>query len=468
MADLQKIISWAKNDDLLCICNLLAVNYDIVEQINNFNPICWRNQSADSLSNIPFLSCKEFSELGISGSVFDSLYIREKRNKGNNDENDNNDMLLYLTPHLIFTHYNKGESNVNFFQEGSILPEEVTTIAIYTNSTPRTYDNRSLEIYQAKSDNRITSLGLLTERRRGQNKEMEIADLKYAFIQLLDNIKIFFNKYLYIPYLIHPYRLIFFENDKVLRLVSGNILQYIFVPHCSSRKIKDPLFSHPLSFFPSTRIRNTIDINIIMFEMMLTLLLDFFHSSFITILWLVTHDINVTKNRIILNRNVRTVGSKLQLRKRLNNHKKNGERSMGKGLLFWDKINNNTPFTTTTNNNTTTTTTNNNNNSNNNNNKNKNDYNDVFWKPDMASFSCTTNKTFICNNPYGFCSCFSECSNDIQLLIHNYGCTHIMSILPDILQKSIESETMEDIRKTIEDEITLLKKFSSKLLNIEG
>ena len=480
--ELQIIINWAKHNDIDAICNLVGINYDILKRIRNFKPVKWRNQSADSLSNIPFLPSKDISELNISSSVLDSLYIREKK-KDDDDEieigigigigasNENNTKLLYMTPHLIFTHYNRGESNVNFFQDGNILPDEVSSIALYTNCTPRTYDNRSLEIYEAigNNDEMITSLGLLTERRRGEKRkgDNEEDNIKSAYTQLLDSIGTFFNTYLYIPYFIHPYRLIYFENNNVLKLVSCNLLNYIFVPHCSSRKIKDSLFSHPLSFSPSqvARLRTVEDLKITLIEMIVALTLDFFHSSFVTALWLATHDVNITKNQIILNRNVRVISSSLKLnqqqlkRQWLNDNNKTktkkkkqntGETFLGAGkpiLSFLDRNNNH-------------------------NNHNHNHNHDIFWKPlntlSLPSPSSLPSSKPPCNNLYGFCACFSECSNHTYRLVHNYGCQHIMSILPNILRKCFETESHDTIRKTIYEEINLLKKFVSSLFTVNN
>ena len=435
--ELRKIINWAKQDDIYAICNLLQINC-YPKQMKNFKPVFWRNQSADSLSNIPFLSNKDISDLNISGSVLDSLYISEKKKKEEEEEEYNDNTLLYMTPHLIFTHYNKGESNVNFFQDGYISLEEISSVMIYTNCTLRTHDNRSLEIYEAKGDNRMTTLGLLTERRRGEKKTNDDDDvIKCAYTQLLDSIQIFFKHYFYIPYFIHPYRLIYFENDKVLKLVSGNLLHYIFVPHCSYRKIKDPLFTHPLSFLnpSSIRIKNDEDIKIKLCEDMATLTLDFFHSSFVTALWLVTHDNKITRNKIILNRNLCLINSKVTKMKKQQQSSK----------LFWD------------NNNTTTTTRK----------KDKNFF-DIFWKPTTTTNTTTddnssSSSSFLCNNVNGFCACFSECSSHTQQLIHRYGCQHILSVLPNILRKSFENETHENVINTIYNEIELLKTFISKL-----
>lgn len=64
-----------------------------------------------------------------------------------------------------------------------------------------------------------------------------------------------------------------------------------------------------------------------------------------------------------------------------------------------------------------------------------------------------------CNNPYGFCYRFPNKRKNI----HNYGCLHLMKVLPDILSKVLEDASNAispaEVEIFIQREITILKYF---------
>ena len=109
------------------------------------------------------------------------------------------------------------------------------------------------------------------------------------FREFIDKIYNFFIESKFIPYLIHPNRLILYKN-KNLKLISSNIFQYIFYPHISKLRIKDPknIMCEEEELLPLNKHNFTEK----MMEDTVNLFLDFFHSCFVTLLWIIHNNNN--------------------------------------------------------------------------------------------------------------------------------------------------------------------------------
>lgn len=218
----------------------------------------------------------------------DCLYIGENK--------DDKLIYIYLSDHLISYHPTEGYATIDLLYRGNLKYE---AIACPPKVKYRTFDNKSVEIFYPNDgdensllDNKYITLGLYSERYAGGDR----VELLKSMLSFLDNTRKFFEKTFYIPYIIHPYRLVLFKNNTT-KLISCNLLHYILCPYIEEKKLSDVLFIHPFTITPDKK--NALNSKALLKMCTRNIILDFFHSFFVTIIWILCEN----KQKLYDNRN---------------------------------------------------------------------------------------------------------------------------------------------------------------------
>ena len=312
---------------------------------------------------------------------------------------------MYVTPHLIFNHIDSGQCTLDILYRS---PLNFETIAMSPKYKFRSYDNKSVEFVVCHDDEMKVkskahpSLGLFREKER---QNYPTGRLLNRYLEFVDKIHEFFSCTKYLPYMIHPYRLILFE-DEDLKLISCNLIHYIYHPYMASRKLIDVHYSYPEGIFipaytsPAEMLtRNSV-----------LLVLDFLHSVFVTALWI---NRPIEMGEISRNNTLLPQGSDDEDENDDEKRKKN---------------------------------------------------HDPFWiEPGISSSSSSSKKYFRkCRNPYGYCNAVKSD------LVHDYGCSHLLSLAPAILISAVNTASdKEDTRiftECVSKEIALIKSFISEII----
>ena len=251
-----------KSLGILSLINGVASKY-----LADFKPVRLWSRCFNALAYQPS-SKMNIGPLCLHSSAYDAVYV--------NREKDKPLLLIYVTPHIIFYHCENGSSTLDSLYRG-VLDFEV--IAASPAFKFRSHDNKSVEFIvrgDLLSDIHPT-LGLYCEKEQHPKGR----DLLPQYLKFLAEIKTFFEKTLYLPYLIHPYRLLLNKSSGI-KLISCQLLQHITYPHMSAWKVTDAYFSHPSSF----NLQPDGDISRVLIRDSLHIILDFLYSAFITTLWL--------------------------------------------------------------------------------------------------------------------------------------------------------------------------------------
>lgn len=398
--------------DVDSLDSLKYTNEFIKSIITNFQAHKWKNKYTNILKlDVTYNKKNNFPLNNIS---FDSLYINKKRI----EEDDEIDVrLIYVTPHIIFFNYDKGYSTTDIISMKLI--ENIQDICIIPKFNYRSYDNKSIE-FISDDENRWMSYNYVTLKSfcdyHGNND-----NYKYSlenFKQFLERIFKTLSETNFIPYLIHPNRLILYK-DESLRIISPNILQYIYSPYAKARKIQHVLFSHQRVLlnmmcknenFLEKMMKDTVD-----------LFLDFFHSSFVTLLW-------IYNNNIVLMRNINNIffndiSSNLKIKKRKSN------------------IPNSSNFE-------------------------QNYFQNLYAEEEEEK----ENNNNLCKNEYGFCLNYYH-NTCLRKLIHNYGCEHLQKIMPIVLDNAIKEANNKNqpniFISSIQLQFEIFIEFLNELKNIK-
>ena len=241
----------------------------------DFKPIRLWNRSFNALAYQPS-SKMNIGPLCLQSSAYDALYVNREKNKPL--------LLIYVTPHIICYHFENGLSTLDSLYRGVLDFDIIAASPAYKF---RSHDNKSVEFINCRDGNSNLedllsdihpTMGLYCEKEqhpKGRN-------LLPPYLKFLAEIKTFFEKTLYLPYLIHPYRLLLNKNGGI-KLISCQLLQQITYPHMSVWKVTDANFSHPSSFNAQPK---SGDVSRGLIRDSLHIILDFLHSAFITTLWL--------------------------------------------------------------------------------------------------------------------------------------------------------------------------------------
>ena len=311
-----------------------------------------------------------------------------------------NGIIVYFTQHLIFYFPNEGKTTLDNLYLSDLNYDVIACAPKYKY---RTFDNMSLEIYELQNlhDEVNITLGSVCD-----NISVEI--LLSSMVHFLNDVEQFYINTLYIPYIIHPYRLIVFENNKV-KLMSCSLLQYVYSPYIKEKKLYDVLYSHPKVL---QQIANPIHLKPFLKECTINLLLDFFHSFYVSIIWIILGDKNeLQRNRYYCNGFIDA-------------HEK-----------MIEYINK----------------------------KKKIRYEDLIDDED--------NRHSTCKNPFGYCHCFTENDENMSQLIHRYGCDQLLTVAPVafdlVVDECTDGGDLGKMTAVVKKEFSLLRHFIQDVIELE-
>ena len=285
----KKMLSFIKDPiDKFILMSLYQLNPKLRDALIKFSALSYHGKS-----NI--LKSKNIKY----NYIYDSLYF-------NNNNNNNNIQLIYITPHLIFTH-ETGKIVVDILSTYENL-ESVIELPTYRL---RGLDGRGVEMFSTTEIRplSICNLGptaiLTTETTESKNvydnnpKCIIATRLLYlnALSDLVYRLKCFFLKTRYLPYIIHPHRLLEsnittkngggggISEKKTLKLLLAYLFQYIFSPYCEHLQIID--FDYDCKLFQEeTMSFHENDYDKYLLSLPRKLILKFFYSLFLTTVWI--------------------------------------------------------------------------------------------------------------------------------------------------------------------------------------
>ena len=355
-------------------------------------------------------------------AIYDALYVATDKNREL--------LVFYITPHLIYTHIDSGKCTLDILHQSQL---KYQSVAVSPKYKFRTFDNKSVEFIVCREDSMKLkskthpSLGMFCEKEcsRSDNDYKILSErLLCQYLQFIDNVHDFFSRTLYLPYMVHPYRLILFEEEE-LRLVSCNLMQYVFHPYASLRKIVDVHFSHPFAFphfyregYGATEMltRNSV-----------MLVLDFLHSAFFTALWICRPAAEISRNDTY-NNSQWDYYHQTELERF---EEEDEEEQQRKEDPFFGNIH----FPSEA---------------------------KIITTP-TTTLTSTTTMTKKCRNPSGYCYSYNKSD-----LVHDYGCGHLLSLAPSILISAVNAASDKQDKTLFIDcvskEILLLKHFISEII----
>ena len=363
------------------------------------------NGKANVLRLYPHLS--SIKTMNFIGNNRDSLFIHKNRTS-----------YLYISPHFLYINPPDGRCLSEFIPQQGILVNIVAKTVMIPTETVRSTDGCCVEYFTNRGSqtkkNVVESFNLLSDCLNN-DKYTNIFILE-LFIDFIDRLISLFIETKYLPYFIHPDRLILTttsnpnnnnnnNNDDDdnehhhpsthVQIASLNLLSYIFSAQNVKEKILNATFSHPMSFLDrcdsDDEITRTINSDICF------IILDFFHSAFVTSLWILTSGQYQYLSRVKRN-----------------------------------SVNNHVPIKIS---------------------REKLSKIEKCWKS--------------CNNDYGFCHGFEK----KKKLVHNFGCLHLMQIMPQILEKTInessQSLSFQEVETCVKTCVNVFKDFLSNMKNEE-
>ena len=385
---------------------LADMNDHVDAMIKECNLYKWRGSSVDAQNYINNNSNKIHKLLYPNVTNFvsrDCVYI------GKNKTSTTTIVCIYLTDHLICFHPTEGYATIDILYRSNLNYELIACVPKYKY---RTFDNKSVEFLYMNDDDdllllddKYITMGLYAERYGGGEK----MELLSSMLSFLDNVGIFFDKTLYIPYIIHPYRLVLLKNN-VTKLISCNLLQFILCPFVRDQKLCDVLFIHPITIKNSKA--NTFGNKAFLKTCTRNILLDFFHSFFVTIVWILLGE---NKHALVNNR-----------------HFCNG--LFNNYQIMLDNVN-----------------------------KKKKKLPKEILLQETAALEVDG-----CKNPFGYCQ-ISEFDENEKKIIHEYGCEklNLLSVALDlILDREDGENAILQLKELIKKEFSNLHQFTAAFLEI--
>ena len=319
--------------------------YSLYEFLSNF--VCSKcNGKANILRLYP--NQRTIKVTNLFGNARDSLFYHR-----------NGKSYIYITPHFLYLHPPDGRCATEFICQQESFCIKIAKIATIPRQTIRSHDGHCIEYHDD-----IDDVG------EGFRRNLRLCDID-LYLKFIDNLIITFIETKYLPYIIHPNRLVI-TNSRTdeegtlshLKIVSLNLLSYIFSPQNSNFKILNATFSHPLSFIKNDAVESKITKKLN--DEACSNILDFLHSAFVTTLWIFTS------------------GEDCQF---LTQVKRNMTMKVG----------------------------------------------NANFKPSRDQLKKIPTDWKRCDNPFGFCHNFPK----KKLLVHNYGCLHLMRVLPEMLEDAM-------------------------------
>ena len=351
-----------ETNDYCSIESLRISNMCIDNILQTFNPYKWKNSKYTNILKLDVTLQNKKNE-----KCLDSLYVN------NNRDNKSNVKLIYSSPYVIFLNFQYGYCTTDILKMKII--EDFEKICIIPELNFRSYENKSIEFISDKKNNFMDSRYVTLKAFCDyycvkKNEQRPLYTVLDHFCKFINQCLEVFKQTHFIPYFIHPQRLILFK-DYSIKIVSPMLLQYIFCPFNTNKKLQHSLFSHPNNKYNNKEYNNN-NFQEKQIDDICNLVLDFFHSSFIT-----------------------SISTLLYTNKNYNNI----EYILRNENIFEYRRTN----------------------------KNNDDDDDDDDDDDII---CTCKK--------GICLYFHK-HEKLQRLIHNYGCQHVLKLLPIILKKDLKS-----------------------------
>ena len=404
-----------ENKDLDSLECLRMTNESIGKLINNFDSFKWKNNKYTNLLMLDF--CTKNSNVKFLNNTMccDSLYVNKNNN---NDDKEYFIKVIYVTSHIIYYHYLDGYSIADILNKKIINVENLCVIPKFVF---RSFENKSVELIDDNDVKKFKSNRYVTLKAfydYYHNKKYDLENIQ-AFLNNVFDIFVHNNL---LPYFIHPQRLFLYEDDSI-KLVSPSLLQFILAPYFRYAKIQHSLFSHPIVLennehkggkaYAQRIITDSVD-----------LFLDFFHSLFVTVLWI--HNLNNDKAFDYIVRNEHSFFNNMTSIFMKNN--KSTKISKTKESIFFNLQQNN----------------------------NNNDSNNV------------NNSISPCKHIHGFCLNYYD--EPLRNLIHNYGCHHLQINMPLILNTAMnqanDNNQLEIFLSSVKLQFEIFSNFLNQLKNI--
>ena len=257
--------------DVLCLTINGANNYynAFFKFISSFD--CAKfNGKSNVLRLYPHLTSTK--AMSFRGNHQDSLFIHKHRK-----------YYMYASPHFVFVNPADGRCLTEFISQQRFLARAIEKVAMVADQTVRSHDGYCIERFD---NSKFSFYKLLGDCLNKSNDNVFILNLFFKFI---DDIQSTFIDTNYLPYMIHPDRLILPITDSEapptdIKLASLNLFSFIIAPQNDEKKILNATFSHPMSFLENKENDAAKKIN----SSLCFIVLDFFHSAFVTALWILT------------------------------------------------------------------------------------------------------------------------------------------------------------------------------------
>lgn len=372
--------------------------------------------------------------LNLLGNENDSLYV-------NAHFSPTLDNCIYITNHLPCNCLLDDRSILEYITRSTELKREMNEISCFPKQQIWSYDGCSIEFINDLDikNSKYPTLGMYLYNSSEQ-MENGLIERKRQYLSMfrtfLSCIESTFLKTNFLPYFIHPNRILYYKNDR-LKLISSNLICFLFTPHNDGRRLRNALFSHPVTFF--TREKKYNNAQKLLNKTMANIILDFFHSSFVTLLWI--YLMGNLKNYYTLKRN----GVLL-----LNNHNNHDD----------DESNNSKKE------------------------EERGDGKKKMKRRRLHLDDDDNNKKSLCKNDLGFCkNVYFNNNNDdeeddddgndekrkkkkgLYTEIHNYGCLHLLEIMPQIIIKAIQSAANDNNIIHLKDHIIKLFDIFKSFIN---
>ena len=422
------------DDDAVSLTALALLNNTTKKSIDNFQPYKWYGK-------FNFLHIQEDFD------CFDALYVNKKKQIKENEY-----QIIYTTSHLIFFHENEGKTTPDVLCHDNNLFDKFKQVINKPSMIQRSFTNRSCEFSNNLNllNDRYPTVGTFLAQKslqiNNENANQISNMLLKALLNLINEVNTMFATTLYLPYLIHIDRLLLLKEN-ILKVVSPNFLHFVLSPHIAQHKVMCLLFSHPRSLVEDEKCnkqkkkKRHIKIEQMFKKNGANLILDFLHSSFVTALRIASFcDSNngntVTRNGFFLMGMDTCSGCNTSI---WMNGTKNKTKNKNKDTNI---IQNTTKIQLLM--------------------KNKSQNKEDEKERQQPFFNC--------QSVFGLCKSQAMYKGNVEIsrMVHNYGCQHLLSVSPTIIDDSFCNATQffntSFIINTFSTEIECLKTFISELI----
>lgn len=230
----------SKNDNGILIDIAATLNEYLSQDLMNFKPLKINNKH-DLISSHYYKKGNTIQQLNNKSLIRtfdrDSLYFTRLRKS--------QVKVIYITPHITTHETGKLESDV--ILEGSACTELFNGIVLKFTYRMRLLDGQVMEVFNGSTPFFDPMQPLLSNFEGMFIKSTkECINFLQTFSKHVEELSNIFIKTQFIPYLLHPTRMVVLLENKVsqphLELISSNLFHYIYSPILESLRLKDILF----------------------------------------------------------------------------------------------------------------------------------------------------------------------------------------------------------------------------------